>query len=293
MPSGMRTSSIRELRRRRTLEIQAREHARRHPNRPFVAPVSRGCGAKLVLGVPVLNRYDLLQRLLDSVARGTRRPDRYVIVDNGGAIEREIESGLRIPRPNTIVSPGQNVGVSCAWNLILDEAPNDFVILSNDDIEVEFTTLATMEQEACLSPHLLIAASNQNAWAFCLQKPGLTRAVGHYDEHYWPAYVEDMDMCLKMLLRNLQIVYAIGVRVSHAGHASTRAAHIAESWRQQVRECFEKNRQYFRQKWPGIDPHTLVIRDRTITPFRGRPPTDWTERPITEKLATSIRKWSV
>ena len=75
----------------------------------------------IVLGVPVLSRYDLLERLLASAEAGTVKPDRYLIVDNGRqldvrspGISRAVERGATV----SVLSPGRNLGVAASWNAI-------------------------------------------------------------------------------------------------------------------------------------------------------------------------------
>ena len=41
------------------------------------------------LCVPVLNRYDLLVKLLESAEAGDIKPDKYYIVDNGKKLKRD------------------------------------------------------------------------------------------------------------------------------------------------------------------------------------------------------------
>ena len=72
--------------------------------------------------VPVLNRYDLLQRMLDSIDFPVRD---MLIIDNGGELDT-----VAFPKPvlnSHVLSMPSNLGVAGSWNLGIKLFPHDSV----------------------------------------------------------------------------------------------------------------------------------------------------------------------
>jgi len=125
-------------------------------------------GVAVKLGIPTLRHYDLLQRLLDSAERGSVKPDGYIIVDNGGSARAR----LRLPSNAQIIEPGKNLGVAASWNLLLDEAGDEPIVISNDDIALGHGTFAALS--AAAAEHSLVTAGG---WALFAQAPKCTRTI--------------------------------------------------------------------------------------------------------------------
>jgi GT2 family glycosyltransferase len=86
-----------------------------------------------VVIIPVLNRYDLLERCLDSLDFPV---DKIIIIDNGGKIE---EDCLMMPRNSRhgktyIMDMPSNLGVATSWNLGIKMTPfaSGWVLLNSD-----------------------------------------------------------------------------------------------------------------------------------------------------------------
>lgn len=221
--------------------------------------------SKLVLGVPTLNRYDLLERLLRSVDRGTRLPDVCLIVDNGGELLKQLKvddwthglpqlgDRIMIAKPAAEGERGGNLGVAASWNSILKAFPDDLVILSGDDIVVELDTIEKMVRAAELSKSLFIIAKGASSWAFFLQKPELARKIGYYDEKFWPAYYEDNDYHRRMLLAGEDYEMAEGAVVSH--DISSTLNSLPPEEKKKFEAEIDKNSRYYGIKWGGPPGH--------------------------------------
>lgn len=217
------------------------------------------------LGIPTLCRYDMLARLIESAERGSLKPTEYVIIDNGGALAAP-PPGLNV----RIIKPGTNIGVAAAWNLLLEDAGDEPIVISNDDIVFNHCTFAEMADGIERVPFV-----EGLGWALFAQSPECTRRVGYYDENFWPAYYEDCDYDHRMRLAGLVPVPVLSERVQHAGWASSVGVGggVETEW-------LSRGKQYFLQKWGDDASHirgtsaTLLYR----TPFNGTPPTGWSLR---------------
>jgi GT2 family glycosyltransferase len=141
----------------------------------------------LILGVPTLNRYDLLHRMLQSVLSGSVVPDRIVIVDNGQRLRDRYDENERVE----VVRPAGNLGVAASWNHLLRRYAEHDVIVSNDDLTVrrEGIERLTAPEAPCVLG---------GGFSLFLWRPGLTKEIGEFDEGFWPAYYEDADMMLRL-----------------------------------------------------------------------------------------------
>lgn len=222
--------------------------------------------SKLIFGVPTLNRYDLLERLLRSVDRGTRLPDACLVVDNGGKLLEQLKvndwtvQGLPaigerviIGKPAAEGERGGNLGVAASWNSILQAFPEDLVLLSGDDIVVQPDTIEKMVAAAERSKGLFFVANGASSWAFFLQKPELTKKIGYYDEKFWPAYFEDNDYHRRMLLAGENYELAEGAVVAH--DISSTLNSLSPEEKKKFEEEIDKNSRYYGIKWGGPPGH--------------------------------------
>jgi len=205
----------------------------------------------LKLGVPTLCRYDLLQRLLDLAERGTLKPSGYVIVDNGG----EARARLRLPPNTELIEPGRNLGVAASWNLLLEAAGNEPIVISNDDVALGSSDFGRIADAALKHP--LVTALG---WALFAQSPACTRAVDWYDEGFWPAYFEDQDYSYRVRLCRVPR-RDIAVSATHERSATMAVARNISS---------EASALYYRAKWGGA-----VGAEGFTEPFGGSPPAGW------------------
>lgn len=206
------------------------------------------------LGVPTICRYDLLQRLISSAERGSVRPDEYVIVDNGG----RARSSLRLPKNVTVIEPGKNLGVAASWNVLLDFAGDEAIVISNDDVTLGKTAFA--ELCAAAAAHPLVTASG---WSLFAQSPSCTSSLGFYDETFYPAYYEDADYSYRARLARFPR-HAARIDFQHAISSTIRVRPDLNSSRSAA---------YYQIKWGG-DPG----RERFTVPFGGDVPSGWALR---------------
>lgn len=88
------------------------------------------------LVIPTLNGSDLLARCLDSLRHSTFTDFNLFVFDDGSTEEIAPVVHERFPDANVIRSE-HNVGLARAFNLIIAEGEGEYVVLLNNDTEVE------------------------------------------------------------------------------------------------------------------------------------------------------------
>jgi len=196
----------------------------------------------MILGIPTLNRYDLLEKLIASAEQGTVRPTEYFIIDNGGEY-LPLKDG-RLPEKLLIQRPGRNIGVAASWNRILRYAyeRGEAVVISNDDVVL---SPGAFEEIVRLLGTGDFGVVNGLGWALFGQTPLCTEKVGFYDEEFFPAYYEDCDYDVRLKRAGVARV-EISSKVEHLSWSTSRAigSNPEHAW-------LERNLDYFCRKWGG------------------------------------------
>jgi GT2 family glycosyltransferase len=193
---------------------------------------------KLIIGIPTINRADLLNEALANYFEDFKQTE-IVICDNGG---QEI-----ITRENNFViyKPEKNLGVSGSWNMIMDYADKvkaTHVLMLNDDIylgksEEEINTIIRL-----WNPEFLCTELN---WCSFILSVDAYKKIGKFDENFFPAYFEDNDYFRRMMLLNVPIIMNAMLNPIIYRNSMT----ILKT--PELNNCFEKNRQYYISKWGG------------------------------------------
>jgi GT2 family glycosyltransferase len=226
--------------------------------------------SKLVVGVPVYRRYDLLNNFLASVRGSELKPDLVVIVDNGnGGSATAADPGCS----TAIKVAGKNLGCAGAWNSMFDYIqPDDLVVISNDDIVLAPESLSLIV--AAASETDLVIAHGFSLFAL---KRRLVDEVGYFDENFHPCYYEDLDFHRRVKLAKKSWTHLD----AHAKHPEPSAT--LKSLNQAERKVFDARlsdlKRYYMMKWGGVPPKTD---ERYDQPFRGGPPRGWKLRPQTQ-----------
>nr|WP_254216671.1 hypothetical protein [Synechococcus sp. CCY 9618] len=157
-----------------------------------------------LLGIPILNRPDLLVRLLDSLDQPV---ETLAIVDNSidsgladaGALshllvqlEHEPPAGIGRVR---VARPFANQGVAASWNAILTAFPEaPFALLVNNDVVFAPGVLARViaTVDPARPQFLPLQPAPQEFSAFAIT-PAAWNRVGLFDANFHPAYCEDLD----------------------------------------------------------------------------------------------------
>jgi GT2 family glycosyltransferase len=140
--------------------------------------------------VPVLNRYDLLDRMVSSIDYPVGH---LLIIDNGASDVLE-DMGIDVPAcvaHTTYLPMPANLGVAASWNLGIRSFPyaERWFFASND---VQFQPGALQRLSEARSEEIALSAMFPYWQAFSLGYEAVKR-LGLFDEGFFPAYFEDTD----------------------------------------------------------------------------------------------------
>lgn len=136
--------------------------------------------------VPVLNRYDLLRRMIQSIDYPI---EHLLIIDNGGEFHDVLHTEF-IDNIHVLNLPS-NLGVAGSWNLGVKLFPhhNRWTITSND-VMFQPGNLARIAEAR--SDRLTLMAAPPHWHTFVIGDE-VVKKVGLASERFYPAYFEDND----------------------------------------------------------------------------------------------------
>jgi len=164
-----------------------------------------------LLGIPILNRPDLLAELLESLDHPV---DHLAIVDNsvlpraqaGKAnqdgpteVQRYLEALCQLGHPLVnhihVARPFRNLGVAASWNLILSSFPEaPIALLANNDVRFAPGVLkSSLERMDVSRPQVLHLLPNPAGFSAFLLTALCWDRLGLFDPNFHPAYGEDLD----------------------------------------------------------------------------------------------------
>ena len=140
--------------------------------------------------VPVLNRYDLLDRMVSSIDYPVGH---LLIIDNGASDVLE-DMSIDVPacvEHTTYLPMPANLGVAASWNLGIRSFPyaERWFIASND---VQFEPGALQGLSEARTDEITLSSMFPFWQAFSLGYEAVRR-IGLFDEGFFPAYFEDND----------------------------------------------------------------------------------------------------
>ncbi len=193
------------------------------------------------IGIPTLNQYKQLTKLLECLNKSKRQPEQVIVIDNGGQFQTD-QNNVQIYRP------APPLGVSASWNLLHRvTAPVD-LILSNDDLTFPAHTLGLLLD--CPAPFVSAITKHKNAWSLFLQRESVWETVGEYDERF-AHYFGDDDYRHRMTLSGLSVETIQG-GVTH--HVSSTIKSLDLDGQERFKAEHDKAGQYFVEKWGSILP---------------------------------------
>lgn len=187
--------------------------------------------------VPVLNKPELLYRMLDTIDHPV---DDLLIIDNGRVLHKDpivpMASRVHVLRMPT------NLGVPASWNLGIKALPfAPWWLIVNSDAWFPTGSLEGFAAHACQGA-LTLSAGEPPWCAFALGDKAVA-AVGLFDEALYPAYFEDDDWTRRAVAEGVPIIRP-GIPVHH-DNSSTISE---ERYAQRNRITFAANAQYYGDK---------------------------------------------
>ena len=163
--------------------------------------------------IPVLNRFDLLERCVSSIDCDV---DNLLIVDNSG--QYTMTNGIYSQKAWVLNMPA-NLGVAGSWNIGIKSFPFSpyWIFCSND---VSFCPGELSRLAACSAQDALVLSSA--GWSCFSIGSEIVKTAGLFDENFHPAYYEDAEYGERLQFHKLESnVVMSDVRVDVHGDATT------------------------------------------------------------------------
>jgi GT2 family glycosyltransferase len=235
-----------------------------------VAPPTRApapAEPELSVVVPAWDRLPYTQQFVDSVRRHTDVPYELIIVDNGS--DWEAANYARVAADQSVLNE-TNRGFAPGMNQGLAIARGRYVAFCNNDAVLPPGWAGRLLQSARCHPNAAIvvpAVSAARNPVNVRDEPGsdvealppfsappaaivyvmpvdVVRDLGAWGEEYEIASGEDVDLCFKAWVNDLDVVYDQRVLVQHVGKGS---ASRLDDWQ----ALWAENRRRFLEKWMG------------------------------------------
>lgn len=141
-----------------------------------------------VLGFATLTRFDMAQRLIDSIDYPV---EHLVIVDNSGKKEFEPRINENIKNVWLLQVP-HGLGANGAWNLIIKSTPHaKYWVIPNDDSYFAKGALQKIAEEVDTSKFNFVNVNPK--WSCVIPTEGSVMKAGLWDEAFHPIYFDDDD----------------------------------------------------------------------------------------------------
>ena len=166
--------------------------------------------------VPVLNRYDLLQRMLDSVDVPV---EHLLVIDNGQGSDLFFSDKFANV---TVLNMPANLGVAGSWNLGIKCFPyaRRWFIVSND-VEFQAGSLEVLAQARSDEITLVDAFPH---WQVFVLGDEAVNDIGLFDESLFPAYFEDNDYMRRAEFVGVNVRRLV-IKVKHENSSTVKAGY--------------------------------------------------------------------
>jgi GT2 family glycosyltransferase len=142
-----------------------------------------------VVGIPVLQNHERLQRVLDSIDYPI---DKLVILDQSGKANWKPKKPKHVKQLIVWNFP-HAMGVATSWNIIIKGTPfASHWIFFNDDIELPEGSLQILAEAAAANTDKIVIPRVARFSAFSIGE-GVIEKLGLFDELFFPMYYEDTD----------------------------------------------------------------------------------------------------
>jgi GT2 family glycosyltransferase len=195
-----------------------------------------------VLGFATLSRFDMAQRLLDSIDHPV---EHLVIVDNSG--KKEFQPNVPDHVKNTwLIRVPHGLGANGAWNLIIKSTPHaPYWVIPNDD---SWFAPGALEKIANgVDPTAFNFVHVQPKWSCVIPTEASVGVAGLWDEVFHPVYYDDDDYEWRM--KELGVPFNTIDAVVHHDNSSTLRSGFSE--RNNI--TFSRNHSVFANKVAAHD----------------------------------------
>lgn len=190
-----------------------------------------------VLGFATLTKFDMAQRLLDSIDYPV---EKVVIIDNSG--KREFQ-----PRPNInikdlwLIQVPHGLGANGAWNLIIKSTPfAPYWVIPNDDSWFEPGALQKIAENVDTEKFNFVNVNPR--WSCVVPGEGAIRKAGLWDEVFHPIYFDDDEYEWRM--KKLGVEFHLIDALVHHNNSST----LKSGFHERNNVTFNRNGAIYRNK---------------------------------------------
>jgi len=186
-----------------------------------------------VIIVPVLNRYDLLEKMLDSINYAV---DNILIIDNGGTYKTN--------RDIRVLNLPTNLGMSASWNLGIKLYPHlKYWLFASADTVWGETALQEIDS---ISGSDKLILTNDSYGCFSVGE-NIIEKVGLFDEYFYPIYFEDNDFH-ERVARFCPENTIVSTSIKTAPEIGSQTINSDDNLKNRNHETFLKNQEYYKYK---------------------------------------------
>lgn len=209
-----------------------------------------------VIGTAIVNTPYWLHRMIMSIDYPT---EQLVVFNNNGREEFEEELNYLTKIKHKYIDKIKvchlpaNIGCSGAWNMTIKcYMMSPYWIITNHDLSFEPGFLKSMV-EASRDSETGIVNAGWNQWEVFLIKDWVIQKHGLFDENFYPAYAEDLDYLMRLLIAPVKQSH-VGTKYLHGekDYAETGS----QTWRSDLslKEKMDNSRilnedEYMLEKW--------------------------------------------
>lgn len=209
-----------------------------------------------VLGFATLTRFDLAQRLLDSIDYPV---EHLVIVDNSGKKQFQPQINTELIKNHWLIQVPYGLGANGAWNLIIKSTPfASYWVLPNDDSYFESGALRKIAENVDTNAFNFVNVEPK--WSCVVPGEGAVAKAGLWDEIFYPIYFDDNDYEWRM--ESLGVPFNTIEAKVHHNNSST----LASGFREKNAVSYSQNHSMFANKRAsnnlGIIGWSLNVRRR-------------------------------
>lgn len=229
------------------------------------------------IGIPVLNRPDLLLRCVDSIDYPLQT---LLILNNSPDLSAEGICGFIEKRrffnahlfKEIRVEKNKNLGCAASWNRIMTSCPGAWALVQSD---LQFLPGTLREASVFLSQNPdadALYASNIHGHMGVITESGFKK-IGLFDENFYPGYFEDEDYKRRAALTGATVVRLPEFRAVHGEPPLWRSSTLNSDpcLQEKMNVIFPRLLDYYIQKWGGCPGKEVFL-----APFgKDVPPSFW------------------
>jgi GT2 family glycosyltransferase len=172
-----------------------------------------------VLGFATLSRFDMAQRLIDSIDYPV---EHLVIVDNSGKKQFEPKVNEHVKNLWLLQVP-HGLGANGAWNLIIKSTPHaPYWVIPNDDSWFEPGALEIIAKTVDTNCFNFVDVNPK--WSCVIPTEGSVGRAGLWDEAFHPIYFDDDDYQWRMEQLDVPFKH-LNARVHHDNSSTLKSGY--------------------------------------------------------------------